>query len=75
MVLLQLIPFFYLLKVNNIKAMLYHVWYYYDDWYGLHTCCFSTGAVKVMGRDNILTFAVLCVLHAWSLGVDSKMVR
>uniref|UniRef100_A0A4W5MV78 NAD(P)(+)--arginine ADP-ribosyltransferase n=1 Tax=Hucho hucho TaxID=62062 RepID=A0A4W5MV78_9TELE len=28
-----------------------------------------------MGRDNILTFAVLCVFHAWTLGVDSKMVH
>ncbi|XP_038837738.1 erythroblast NAD(P)(+)--arginine ADP-ribosyltransferase-like [Salvelinus namaycush] len=28
-----------------------------------------------MRRDNILTFAVLCVFHAWTLGVDSKMVH
>uniref|UniRef100_A0A8C8M4U6 NAD(P)(+)--arginine ADP-ribosyltransferase n=1 Tax=Oncorhynchus tshawytscha TaxID=74940 RepID=A0A8C8M4U6_ONCTS len=28
-----------------------------------------------MGRDNILTFAVLCLYHAWTLGVDSTMVR
>ncbi|CAB1327006.1 unnamed protein product [Coregonus sp. 'balchen'] len=32
-------------------------------------------AVEVMRRDNILTFAVLCVFHAWTLGVDSKMVH
>uniref|UniRef100_A0AAZ3QJL5 NAD(P)(+)--arginine ADP-ribosyltransferase n=1 Tax=Oncorhynchus tshawytscha TaxID=74940 RepID=A0AAZ3QJL5_ONCTS len=28
-----------------------------------------------MGRDNILTFAVLCIFHVWTLGVDSKMVH
>uniref|UniRef100_A0A4W5K0R6 NAD(P)(+)--arginine ADP-ribosyltransferase n=1 Tax=Hucho hucho TaxID=62062 RepID=A0A4W5K0R6_9TELE len=28
-----------------------------------------------MGRENILTFAVLCVFHDWTLGVDSKMVN
>ncbi|XP_038856242.1 ecto-ADP-ribosyltransferase 4-like [Salvelinus namaycush] len=28
-----------------------------------------------MGRDNILTFAVLFVFHDWTLGVDSKMVH
>lgn len=39
-----------------------------------YTCCFTTDAVEVMGRENILTFAVLCVFHDWTLGVDSKMV-
>ncbi|XP_036789855.1 ecto-ADP-ribosyltransferase 4 [Oncorhynchus mykiss] len=28
-----------------------------------------------MGRNNILTFAVLCVFHVWTLGVDSKTVH
>uniref|UniRef100_A0A8C7H520 NAD(P)(+)--arginine ADP-ribosyltransferase n=1 Tax=Oncorhynchus kisutch TaxID=8019 RepID=A0A8C7H520_ONCKI len=28
-----------------------------------------------MGRDNILTFAVLCVFHVWTLGVEATMVR
>eukprot|EP00063_Salmo_salar_P075279 XP_014050114.1 PREDICTED: erythroblast NAD(P)(+)--arginine ADP-ribosyltransferase-like [Salmo salar] len=28
-----------------------------------------------MRREIILTFAVLCVFHAWTLGVDSKMVH
>ncbi|XP_041728667.1 erythroblast NAD(P)(+)--arginine ADP-ribosyltransferase [Coregonus clupeaformis] len=27
-----------------------------------------------MRRDHILTFAVLCVFHAWTLGVDSNMI-
>uniref|UniRef100_A0A673YC71 NAD(P)(+)--arginine ADP-ribosyltransferase n=1 Tax=Salmo trutta TaxID=8032 RepID=A0A673YC71_SALTR len=40
-----------------------------------YTCCFTTGAVKVLRRDNILTIAVLCVFHDWTLGVDSKMVH
>ncbi|XP_038837736.1 ecto-ADP-ribosyltransferase 5-like [Salvelinus namaycush] len=28
-----------------------------------------------MGRENILTFAMLCVFHDWTLGVESKMIH
>ncbi|XP_036809775.1 erythroblast NAD(P)(+)--arginine ADP-ribosyltransferase-like [Oncorhynchus mykiss] len=28
-----------------------------------------------MGRENILSFALLCVFHDWTLGVESKMIH